>query len=388
MCGHVGVAGEVNWKVEKVFRTLLRLDVIRGEDSTGIAAMSLTGAVKIAKEATNAYDFLSTNKDSAEIFKGFHRALMGHNRAATKGKVVNENAHPFEFGDIVGAHNGTLKRYNNLLDGNKFKVDSQAVFYHMSEESTEDLWKNLDGAAALVWMNKKEKTLNFLRNKERELWYTITTDGNTFMWASEPWMLMVACAREGLDIEKPVIFKTDVHYTIEPCTKNFNMKVRELEAYKFVYTPPTVTYHQSTVLQKIPSEKAFTLHSGKTIKFEIDVIRDMNAGTSLHRSNVFGVTDDGIAVRIWGIDSYKYEWILEIMAQEDIQFEGKIVNKTDYSIEVDMSTVIPLYDFTKCKCHVCGDEITEGTGVEQASGNIFCAECNADLIALGQEGYV
>lgn len=39
MCGLVGVAGEITMASEKVLRTLLILDSLRGEDSTGIASI-------------------------------------------------------------------------------------------------------------------------------------------------------------------------------------------------------------------------------------------------------------------------------------------------------------------------------------------------------------
>src|SRR3546814_12623264 len=36
------------------------------------------------------------------------KAFIGHNRAATLGKVNGLNAHPFRYDNIMGAHNGTL----------------------------------------------------------------------------------------------------------------------------------------------------------------------------------------------------------------------------------------------------------------------------------------
>src|SRR3546814_8848521 len=58
-------------------------------------------------------------------------AFVGHNRFATKGKVNDLNAHPFHYGNIVGAHNGTLEKSSwDALDkklGEDTDVDSQAI---------------------------------------------------------------------------------------------------------------------------------------------------------------------------------------------------------------------------------------------------------------------
>src|SRR3546814_11475199 len=73
-----------------------------------------------------------STKDFGDLMKRTHLMLFGHNRAATKGAVNQENAHPFNHGDIVGCHNGTLYNVTNLDDHKDFKVDSENIFYDMS----------------------------------------------------------------------------------------------------------------------------------------------------------------------------------------------------------------------------------------------------------------
>lgn len=400
MCGHVGVAGIITSKEERAFRTMLRLDVLRGEDSTGIASMSSSGIFKVAKDATNAYDFLNT-KEAKEPFYGVLRVLLGHNRAATKGKVVAENAHPFIYDNIIGAHNGTLNRWGNLLDGSKFDVDSKAIFNHIAEEDVADLWSKLDGAAALVWMNKEEKTVNFLRNSKRELYYTTSTDGKCFFWASEPWMMYVACTREGIDIEKPVMFKENVHYTLTTGNE-MNLSVRELEPYKPTYTYTTYNYPTTTNRGSASSESTGTTISKETLdtiqihdllKFKVDLIRDWTSAEGIRKSTVIGITAAGLPVRAFGVISDQYEWILNVMATEDLVFEGRILAKNSYQIEVDMATVFPIYDVDEAegkdkKCYVCNCKIEEGKEHVQPSGKTFCEECQLDLDELENIGYV
>lgn len=400
ICGHVGVAGIITSKEERAFRTMLRLDVLRGEDSTGIASMTSGGIFKVAKDATNAYDFLNT-KEAKEPFYGVLRVLLGHNRAATKGKVVAENAHPFTYGNIIGAHNGTLNYWGRLLDGSKFDVDSKAIFNHIAEEDVADLWSKLDGAAALVWMNKEEKTVNFLRNSKRELYYTTSTDGKCFFWASEPWMMYVACTREGIDIEKPVMFKENVHYTLTT-EKEMNLSVRELEPYKPTYTYTTYSYPTTTNRGSASSESTGTTISKETLdtiqihdllKFKVDLIRDWTSAEGIRKSTVIGITAAGLPVRAFGVISDQYEWILNVMATEDLVFEGRILAKNSYQIEVDMATVFPIYDVDEAegngkKCYVCNCKIEEGKEHVQPSGKTFCEECQLDLDELENIGYV
>lgn len=386
MCGLVGVAGALGTKEERAFKTLLRLDTLRGEDSTGVAVMSNTGAVTVSKDVGNAFTFLNTKKGKS-AFYGWNKVYMGHNRYATKGAVNAENAHPFEFGDIVGAHNGTLKSHHTFLDGSKFKVDSQALYYHMSEEDVADTWKKLNGAAALVWIDKKTKTVNFLRNKERELYFAFSSDGKHFFWASEFWMLIVACSKEGIDIGKPVMFAENVHYSLNPET--MEIKKEELEAYVAPPFPVYTSYYTSSETRTAMSTEQYnSVDKDKAIRFEVDVLKDFIDWKGDRKCNIMGVSASGLPVRIYGVDAEQFEYLLDVMATTDSVFEGKILNKTLYQIEVDIRTVYPVHtEHTAC-CSVCGEEVEAGKELVLEQGKIICQECNLDLLELNREGYV
>src|SRR3546814_3133548 len=100
-------------------------------------------------------------------------AFVGHNRFATKGKVNDLNAHPFHYGNIVGAHNGTLEKSSwDALDkklGEDTDVDSQAIIKSIATFGIEETVPLLQGAWALVWFDMEAQTLNFLRKDERPL---------------------------------------------------------------------------------------------------------------------------------------------------------------------------------------------------------------------------
>lgn len=189
MCGHVGVAGCLLTADEALMKRKLLLDYWRGMDSTGMAAVRASKEVLTAKIASHPLDLFDMARFKTALNGIASRAFIGHNRAATRGKVNGHNAHPFTFGPITGAHNGTLspvsfKDLTTVL-GEEFDVDSQAIFRAIEEFGIEEVVPQLVGAWALVWYDERDDTINFIRNKERPLWYGYTADKKRLFWASE-----------------------------------------------------------------------------------------------------------------------------------------------------------------------------------------------------------
>ena len=211
MCGLVGIAGKIGLKEEKAFELLLMLDTIRGPHSTGVLLVNGSKACKVVKEIGTAWDFLASREYDVAC-AGYHNVLMGHNRWATRGKINARNAHPFEFPNIIGAHNGTLTTTYQLDDHYKFEVDSENIFHHMNKNGVEDTISKLHGAFALTWYNKEEQTINFIRNNQRSLYHTYSTDKKTVFWASEPWMLSVGLKRSDVEHGPVLEFKEGLHY--------------------------------------------------------------------------------------------------------------------------------------------------------------------------------
>lgn len=193
MCGLVGIAGKLAFKDELTMKKLFVLDFFRGPDSTGLAAIRGNGddsqLVKIAKVPSNPLDLFDMGKFK-DALNGYQSIVfLGHNRAATRGVVNHANAHPFQVDHIVGAHNGTLDHSSALalekVIGEKFPVDSQAVFAGIAKLGIEETLKYMEGAWSLVWYDLKERSLNFLRNKERPMWYAFNKEFDHLFWASE-----------------------------------------------------------------------------------------------------------------------------------------------------------------------------------------------------------
>lgn len=229
----------------KALTMLLHFDWIRGRDSTGLATVSKKdGAVSVVKQVGGPQYLFDSNNcfDHNSVWCGdASKVFIGHNRAATKGRVNEKNAHPFQQGDIVGAHNGTIRNVSRLEDGHKFEVDSEAIFYNLDKYQVEDVISSLDGAYALTWYDSADDTFKVIRNKERPLWWCRRIDGDVIYWASEKWMLHASIERLGIKISEPVMFDVDTLYSFD--AKDLSrMEMRKKDWVKkekvFGYIPP------------------------------------------------------------------------------------------------------------------------------------------------------
>lgn len=235
MCGLVGMAGDLTPAEEKVFRTLLILDSLRGEDSTGVASVGKhTGDVRIAKALGDPFQLFDTLRFES-VMKPLHKVLIGHNRYATSGGVKLRNAHPFDMPTVVGVHNGTLTNKYKLLDNSKFLVDSENLYHHIDQKGLKDAIDVAEGAWALVWWDKVEESLNFLRNKERTLYFCHSIKEDVLFWASEPWMLNVALSRHSIKHTEVTPFGEDVHYSMHINEKGELLKPH---LHKMIKAPP------------------------------------------------------------------------------------------------------------------------------------------------------
>ncbi len=190
MCGIIGMAGDITFQHRQVFRDLLDVCQVRGRDSTGVVkVMKDLGDYDWVKQV-GAPAFLCDGKEYDRLMTGDCAALIGHTRSKTSGEVSRRNAHPFDYPKegICGVHNGTLRAYTGL-DGYTYqKVDSDVLYGHLAQNGPQDTFQKLRGAWACVWWDQNEKTLNFIRNNERPLWFTWTEDMRVMIWASEIWM--------------------------------------------------------------------------------------------------------------------------------------------------------------------------------------------------------
>lgn len=204
MCGLAGGIPKDSKKGfgSKVINDLIYLTQMRGTDSLGL----LTLTVKPNKERMFEWhkeqgvpSWLCKQSAFTTQLAQNNTFLAFHCRAATRGKVSKDNAHPFRHGDIVLMHNGTLNTSYQLND-KYFEVDSEAITFFLSDKknSVQELVTAADGAYALVWADMSNNTLNFLRNNDRPLWFVDTDVG--ILWASERCMLEFIVSRHDLSV--------------------------------------------------------------------------------------------------------------------------------------------------------------------------------------------
>jgi len=246
MCGLVGIMTTALTKDEvSFFKQALLVGMVRGYDSTGVAAIT-EGGIEVKKNNTNSLYFLEgTLAKVIDRPKYTKPAIfMGHNRAATVGACSPENAHPFTQGSLTLAHNGTLRNKYKLEKGNSFETDSEALTWEIAHVGMEKTIEKVDGAFALTWWDAEFKTLNFLRNSERTLYIA---EGNGYVaWASEELMLKWMLSRNNLkavtlailpvgefraynfdDIEKPLVKKIKLYENPPPVVKGIAEKINK-----------------------------------------------------------------------------------------------------------------------------------------------------------------
>ena len=231
------VAAEV-----KVFRQLLLADVVRGVHSTGYCAVDhRTGDAVSRKKAVPSYDFLDMTRMTRDIDVTKY-ALLGHNRHATQGASgSDENAHPFEHGDIVLMHNGSLVSRRGL-SGTGFAVDSEQIAYTVSQtDDVKEVISNIHGAFALVWYDKRDCCIRIVRNNERPLWFAVEElNGKnlTYYYASEKRMLEWILDRNNVTVKHMGEVKPGCLWTINP---DMTIDHEDVD----LYSPPKPSYQQN-----------------------------------------------------------------------------------------------------------------------------------------------
>lgn len=189
MCGIVGyITTNDNLAYQErdfFLKQALIIDTLRGDDSTGVISVRNKFTINVTKSILAGHQFVECETFNRKTPNGW--AAIGHNRAATRGSVKLENAHPFEFGPVALVHNGTLADGGRSLPSfqKDLEVDSMQIAYALSKvgpgpEAVRAVLEKVHGSFALVWTDSRDNSINMAKNRDRPLHFVVN-DARTFL---------------------------------------------------------------------------------------------------------------------------------------------------------------------------------------------------------------
>jgi hypothetical protein len=231
MCGLSGaMSSSLSQQEGNIFRHLFNVSSLRGFQGSGVIVSQkdhLKASPHIRSIRTKRIaGSLAYSEALDELLKPRHNILVGHARWPTKGGIDIKAVHPHRAGHIIGVHNGTMYKVNG--EAVKDRSDSEMLFQSFAENGVIETIKKSDGAYALVWIDEKDQTINFLRNGMRTLFFKNVgwnEKVSTLYWSSEREMLNFVFAREFaksntwdtyLPVDTWYKYPLDVKYHIQP----------------------------------------------------------------------------------------------------------------------------------------------------------------------------
>ena len=257
MCGLIGFTG--NKKADPtIINQLLIANDTRGGHSTGY--YDGTTFEKVIGKSLGLHQQVRQLKTSK---------FIGHTRYSTHGARTLPNQHPFEYGQVIGAHNGVVHNYKEV--GEEFKcseteVDSQMIFkvLNKTKHDFKTLGKFSGALATLFSIGDKYYTYR----KTNPLWCGRSSNGDVYFSSLRD--VLINCNLKNIYQLKEgrlyvwsgntVIDKIDIDH--DPVASEYGYVNKQWFEYG---TPATNRYSNTTRTQPIQSKGVY---SGITDEFD------------------------------------------------------------------------------------------------------------------------
>lgn len=241
MCGIVAYIGNNDFDPKDI-KLLMMYNLIRGADSTGIWNNG-----KITKTTDNCSEFLSKQVILPE------KLFLGHTRSKSVGWKKEEQAHPHQYGNIVGVHNGTATNWTEICGLYQFKLvdmdtDSQTIFRSINEgDGIKSIGKFKSVGTALVFIDtKKPNTLYCYKRADRPLWYSKLNNG-VYVSSLPESLKAIGC----LDAKE---FKDDYLYEIHGIKIEKTTKIPYIPYEKTYHLPAVTTHNKHSKVLQFPAQ--------------------------------------------------------------------------------------------------------------------------------------
>lgn len=283
MCGIVGVVNSVyGTKIQPFMRNGCVVGQLRGFDSTGIMQQDQDGKVYAHKSATIG-TYFATDKTVEQLFvrSGSARSIVIHHRAATQGKVVAANAHPFvleRVGEpagqetkIIGVHNGSLNNWKSKVNAKHFEVDSAWALSRIADVG-EQAFKEIEGPFAFVWMDTAKKDhLYMIRNSGRPMHIVRSKDKKQVYFASEAGMLAWLVDRNDIETENQIsVLDPNYLYDFDSSGAEVVITAKKIDMWAAPPKPATVS---NVVPITKPASTVVPAHVGTAPSYNSTVVK-------------------------------------------------------------------------------------------------------------------